>query len=73
LEDNDELNWRTSTFSGANGGQCAEVANDGEKIRVRNSKDRAGAVVGFTADEWRAFVAGVRAGEFDLDESGRLP
>jgi hypothetical protein len=26
----------------------------------------------FTPGEWKAFVAGVRNGEFDLDESGAL-
>lgn len=27
----------------------------------------------FTQGEWDAFVAGVRDGEFDLDEAGNLP
>jgi len=27
----------------------------------------------FTQAEWDAFVAGVRDGEFDLDENGNLP
>jgi hypothetical protein len=27
----------------------------------------------FTQGEWDAFVAGVRDGEFDLDENGNLP
>jgi len=27
----------------------------------------------FTQAEWEAFVAGVKDGEFDIDESGRLP
>jgi len=27
----------------------------------------------FTQAEWDAFVAGVKVGEFDLDESGNLP
>jgi hypothetical protein len=27
----------------------------------------------FTEAEWSAFVAGVKDGEFDLDESGQLP
>jgi len=34
---------------------------------------RRGPVHRFTRAEWQAFTAGVRAGEFDLDESGRLP
>jgi hypothetical protein len=33
---------------------------------VRDSKDPQGPVLLFTPDEWRAFVGGVRNGEFDL-------
>jgi hypothetical protein len=41
---------------------------------VRDTKDGGhGPVHRYTAAEWRAFVAGVRNGEFDLDGSGRLP
>ncbi|MGW0803527.1 DUF397 domain-containing protein [Nonomuraea sp. NPDC002799] len=57
--------WRTSSLSGGNG-QCVEVAVVGERIAVRDSKNRAGSVLLFTPDEWRAFTGGVRLGEFDL-------
>jgi hypothetical protein len=61
--------WRKSTFcGGAGGGDCVEVALlDGGGVAVRDSKDRAGAVLVFTGTEWVAFLAGagVRAGEFD--------
>jgi Domain of unknown function (DUF397) len=65
-EDQDELPWRTATYSG--GGNCVEFAElpDGGGVAIRDSKDRAGAVLLYTAAEWTAFVAGVRAGEFDL-------
>ena len=33
--------------------------------QVRNSRDRAGPVFTFTATQWSAFLAAVRAGEFD--------
>jgi hypothetical protein len=33
---------------------------------VRNSRQVTGPVLAFTSDEWRAFVGGVRNGEFDL-------
>jgi Domain of unknown function (DUF397) len=56
-------NWRKSSHSGANG--CVEVARSGDQIAVRDSKDPSGAVLQFTAHEWRAFLAGVRDGEFD--------
>jgi len=51
------------SFSNSN---CVEVASlpDGG-IGVRDSKDSAGPVLRFTSDEWRAFLGGVRNGEFD--------
>jgi Domain of unknown function (DUF397) len=61
------VTWRTSSYSGGNGGNCVEVAalpDDGRA--VRDSKDRAGPVLVFSPDGWRAFTAGVRTGEFDL-------
>ncbi len=58
--------WIKSSLSFANG-DCVEVTNlpDGQ-IGVRDSKDTRGPVLRFTASEWRAFVGGVRNGEFDL-------
>jgi hypothetical protein len=42
-------------------------------ILVRDTKDQGhGPIHRYTPEEWRAFVAGVRNGEFDLGESGRL-
>ncbi|GAA3135572.1 DUF397 domain-containing protein [Streptosporangium carneum] len=60
-----ELAWRTSTFSGEHD-NCVEVAclPDGGWA-VRDSKDRRGAVLEFTAVEWNAFVDVVKSGEFD--------
>lgn len=44
------------------------------QANARDTKDHGrGPVHRYTPDEWRAFIAGVRNGEFDLDESGRLP
>jgi hypothetical protein len=56
--------WRKSTLSGVNG--CVEVALVAGRLAVRDSKDPQGPVLLFTPDEWRAFVGGVRNGEFDL-------
>lgn len=55
--------WRKSSRSGNNG--CVEVALDADEIAVRDSKDRDGPVLRFTAQEWGAFLAGVRDGEFE--------
>lgn len=60
--------WRKSSFSTGSGDDdaCVEVAElpDG-RIAVRNSKNRAAGVVFFTRAEMSAYMAGVRAGEFD--------
>jgi hypothetical protein len=59
--------WRKSSFSGSNGDSgCIEVAvlPDGG-VAIRDSKDSSLAPHVYTAGEWEAFVAGVRAGEFD--------
>ncbi|MGA8459737.1 MAG: DUF397 domain-containing protein [Streptosporangiaceae bacterium] len=59
--------WRKSSFSGSNGGGCVEVArNLPGVVAVRDSKDRQGPALVFAPDEWRAFLDGVRATEFDL-------
>lgn len=61
-----EIRWFTSSFSGGNEGGCVEVAFlPGGDVAVRDTKDRALAPHRYTPVEWDAFVAGVRAGEFD--------
>ncbi|WP_344864221.1 DUF397 domain-containing protein [Planomonospora alba] len=55
---------RKSSFSGDNGGQCAEVAtNLPGAVAVRDSKDPDGPKPIFTPAEWSAFIGGVEAGE----------
>jgi hypothetical protein len=57
--------WVKSSLSYANG-NCVEVSDlPGGSVGVRNSRDREGPVLRFTRDEWRAFIGGVRKGEFD--------
>jgi hypothetical protein len=57
--------WRKSTFSNAVG-ECVEVADlDSGHRAVRDSKNPTGPALTVTADQWSAFRAGVRAGEFD--------
>jgi hypothetical protein len=41
-------------------------------ITLRDAMDPDGPTLVFTPAEWDAFVAGVRDGEFDLDDSGAL-
>jgi len=60
--------WFKSSFSGSEG-SCVEanLAAPGT-IQIRDSKlgPDASPVLTFNPGEWDAFVAGVRAGEFDL-------
>jgi hypothetical protein len=56
--------WVKSTSSGSYG--CVEVAFINGQVGVRDSKDRQGPVLVFTAREWEAFIGGARDGEFEL-------
>jgi hypothetical protein len=59
--------WRKSSYSSGNGGQCVEVASNlPGVIVVRDSKNPDGPALSFTPLEWRAFLSGASAGEFDL-------
>jgi hypothetical protein len=57
--------WRKSTRSGPYSDNCVEVAFVGGAVALRDSKDKAGAVLLFTPEEWLAFVGGTKDGEFD--------
>jgi len=71
MEDIDR--WRTSSYSGNGGGNCVEVVSRGGMILVRDTRQNGhGPVRRYTPDQWRAFVADVRNGQFNLDERGRL-
>lgn len=54
--------WRKSTRSSGNG-NCVEFADLGDLVAVRDTKDRGGPVLRFTAAGWRAFIAGTKRGE----------
>ena len=60
------VTWRKSSYSGNDGGGCVEVAQLSAVVAVRDSKDPGGSRLTFSSEEWRAFVAGVKAGEFGL-------
>jgi hypothetical protein len=56
--------WTISSFSGANG-NCVQVAQDDEAILFGHSTDPSQAPIRYTRAEMAAFVAGIKAGEFD--------
>ena len=56
--------FHSSSFCAA--GDCLEVARDGKSILVRDTKQPSQEPLRFTPEEWRAFLLGVKNGEFDL-------
>jgi Domain of unknown function (DUF397) len=61
--DNSHIVWRKSTLSVENG--CLEFAVIEGRVAIRDSKNRLGPVLTFAPIEWKEFLDGVRAGEFD--------
>jgi hypothetical protein len=73
------VEWRKSTYSAdtaacvewhrsaghCNDGGCVEVTRH-DVVQVRDSKDPDGPVLTFTPGAWVQFIAGVKAGHFDL-------
>lgn len=67
--------WRKASASNGTGGNnCVEArithasvaGKKGPIVQVRDSKDPHGPVLSFTKDEWKAFLSGTSAGEFNL-------
>ncbi|MGW7170902.1 DUF397 domain-containing protein [Streptomyces sp. NPDC054884] len=48
--------WRKSSYSGAEGGECVEVAEASGAVWVRDSKRPAEARLSFGAEAWAGFV-----------------
>ncbi|GAA1239676.1 hypothetical protein GCM10009665_32990 [Kitasatospora nipponensis] len=60
-----KADWQTSSYSEGDGGNCVEVAlNLDAVVPVRDSKDRQGPALTFTASAWSAFTQAVTDGEF---------
>ncbi|MGX5209417.1 DUF397 domain-containing protein [Streptomyces violaceus] len=50
------LVWVKSSYSGAEGGQCVEVAAATARVHVRDSKDTTRAALAVEPTAWAAFV-----------------
>jgi hypothetical protein len=56
----DTFGWRTSNHSLGNG-ECIEVSSRIQgRVAVRDSKNPAGSILVYTADEWRKFLIGFK-------------
>ncbi|AQS68257.1 DUF397 domain-containing protein [Streptomyces pactum] len=54
--DIDDLAWYKSSHSAGDGGECVEVASWLGVTHVRDSKDKAGPMLGLTPTAWAEFV-----------------
>jgi hypothetical protein len=59
--DRHRLAWRTSSYSGSNGGNCVEIATAPDTVVIRDSKDPHGPVLTFRARDWQRFTDQVEA------------
>jgi hypothetical protein len=53
--------WRTSSYSGSNGGACIEIGTAGPAVAVRDSKNQCGPQLAFSADTWKSFTDHLKA------------
>jgi Domain of unknown function (DUF397) len=53
------MDWRKSSYSGAQG-SCVELASDSGAILVRDTTNRDGGTLGFTAEAWTRFLGTLR-------------
>jgi hypothetical protein len=53
--------WRKSSYSANGGAQCVEVGDAGTGVLVRDTTDRAGAVLAIPVTAWRTLLAEIRA------------
>lgn len=54
------MDWRKSSYSGANGGSCVETASGGGLILVRDTTKRDGATLNFAAAAWQEFTGSLK-------------
>jgi len=52
--------WRKSSYSGADSGNCIEVATAAQTVAVRDSKDPHGPALTFGQPGWQAFTRRLR-------------
>ncbi|GHD21287.1 DUF397 domain-containing protein [Streptomyces galbus] len=50
------LAWFKSSYSGAEGGDCVEVAADREAVHIRDSKALTGPVIRVSREAWTGFL-----------------
>ena len=54
------MDWRKSSYSSSNGGECVETATSGDMILVRDTTNRSEGSLAFAAQAWAEFVTSLR-------------
>jgi hypothetical protein len=54
------MDWRKSSFSSANGGDCVEAASTDGVVLVRDTTNPHGVTLSVPAAVWREFAASLR-------------
>ena len=54
------MDWRKSTYSNANGGDCVETASHDGTVLVRDTANREGGALAFSGDAWVAFTGSLK-------------
>ncbi len=54
--------WTKSSYSGGNGGNCVEVAESPDLVKVRDTKNRETGHLAVPVSEWSAFLAELKDG-----------
>jgi hypothetical protein len=53
--------WRTSSYSGDNGGACVEVGTFGPAVAIRDSNHPGGPQLAFAPATWKTFTNQLKA------------
>lgn len=57
--DSNYMDWRKASYSNGTG-QCVETASSAGTVAVRDTANRGGGTLAFSAGAWAAFVAGLK-------------
>jgi len=56
--------WRKSSYSTGDGGNCVEAASGNGTVQVRDTADRGGPAIRVAATAWQRFAVGLKVGTF---------
>jgi hypothetical protein len=54
------MDWRKSSYSDSNGGNCVETSSGSGSILVCDTTNRDGGTLSFSAGAWQAFTSGLK-------------